>query len=76
MPTIGVEFGSRMIALGEKKVKLQIWDTAGEARYKAITLAFYKGTMAVIICFKITDRDQFSLIETFLNQAKEYVEGA
>ena len=25
--TIGVEFGARMINIGEKQVKLQIWDT-------------------------------------------------
>jgi GTPase SAR1 family protein len=25
--TIGVEFGARMITIGEKQVKLQIWDT-------------------------------------------------
>ena len=25
--TIGVEFGSRMVTVGDKQVKLQIWDT-------------------------------------------------
>jgi Ras-related protein Rab-2A len=28
--TIGVDFGSKIIDLGDEKVKLQIWDTAGE----------------------------------------------
>lgn len=27
--TIGVEFGSRMIRIQDKDIKLQIWDTAG-----------------------------------------------
>ena len=27
--TIGVEFGSRTIEINDKKIKLQIWDTAG-----------------------------------------------
>ena len=27
--TIGVEFGSRTMQLGEKNVTLQVWDTAG-----------------------------------------------
>ena len=25
--TIGVEFGARMISIGENQIKLQIWDT-------------------------------------------------
>jgi GTPase SAR1 family protein len=28
--TIGVEFGSKIIELTDKTVKLQIWDTAGQ----------------------------------------------
>ena len=27
--TIGVEFGSRVVSVNEKTVKIQIWDTAG-----------------------------------------------
>jgi Ras-related protein Rab-2A len=28
--TIGVEFGSKVISIDDKQVKLQIWDTAGQ----------------------------------------------
>ncbi len=28
--TIGVEYGSKNIAIGNKNIKLQIWDTAGQ----------------------------------------------
>ena len=35
--TIGVEFGVRMINVGAKKIKLQIWDTAGAESYRSIT---------------------------------------
>jgi Ras-related protein Rab-2A len=27
--TIGVEFGSKMVQISDKEIKLQIWDTAG-----------------------------------------------
>jgi Ras-related protein Rab-2A len=29
-PTLGVEFGSKMFNIKDKKIKLQIWDTAGQ----------------------------------------------
>lgn len=28
-PTIGVEFGSKIVKIHDKEIKLQIWDTAG-----------------------------------------------
>ncbi|KAM9033472.1 ras-related protein Rab-4B isoform X2 [Petaurus breviceps papuanus] len=35
--TIGVEFGSRVVNVGGKTVKLQIWDTAGQERFSRET---------------------------------------
>ncbi|KAE8585665.1 hypothetical protein XENTR_v10021398 [Xenopus tropicalis] len=35
--TIGVEFGSRIVNVGGKSVKLQIWDTAGQERFSRET---------------------------------------
>ena len=37
--TIGVEFSTRTILVGDALVKAQIWDTAGLERYRAITSA-------------------------------------
>jgi GTPase SAR1 family protein len=30
--TIGVEFGARMVTIDNKHIKLQIWDTARDAK--------------------------------------------
>ena len=40
IPTIGIDFKYRTIVLDGVKVKLQVWDTAGEHRF---TTGFYKG---------------------------------
>jgi Ras-related protein Rab-2A len=38
--TIGVDFGSRVIDLAGEKVKLQIWDTAGQESFRSIVCSF------------------------------------
>ncbi len=35
--TIGVDFKVKTIQVDDKKIRLQIWDTAGQQRYKNIT---------------------------------------
>ena len=42
-PTIGVEFGSKKVTIGDKKLKLQIWDTAGQENFRSITRAYFRG---------------------------------
>jgi Ras-related protein Rab-2A len=41
--TIGVEFGSFIVKMDEKMIKLQIWDTAGQESFRSITRIFYRG---------------------------------
>ena len=34
--TVGVEFGSKLFTVDGHNIKAQIWDTAGQEKYKAI----------------------------------------
>jgi small GTP-binding protein len=39
---------------------LQIWDTAGQAKYRAITNAYYKSTAGVLLVFDIANATSFA----------------
>ncbi|KAG8734607.1 hypothetical protein FRC10_011614 [Ceratobasidium sp. 414] len=57
--TIGVEFSSRTINIGEKRVKLQVqslslWDTAGQERFRSVTRSYYRGAAAALLVYDIT----------------------
>ena len=58
--TIGVEFGSRMIHLDDKDIKLQIWDTAGQESFRSITRSYYRGAACALLVYDITRRDTFT----------------
>jgi hypothetical protein len=46
-PTIGIDFKLRTIELDQKKIKLQLLDTAGQERFKTITTAHYRNAMGL-----------------------------
>ena len=52
--TVGVEFGGRSIEIGDKTIKLQIWDTAGQEDFKSITRSYYRSSAVALVCYDIT----------------------
>ena len=52
--TIGVEFSTRTVQIEGKNVKAQIWDTAGQEKYRAITKAYYRGAKGALLVYDIT----------------------
>jgi len=68
--TIGVEFGSKLFNHEGHKIKAQIWDTAGQEKYKAITGAYYKGSKGALVVYDITQKKSFENIEKWVNDLK------
>lgn len=57
--TIGTQFCSKVVTVcsGEAlvEIKLQIWDTAGEEKFRSVTPLYYKNSAAVLIVYDVTD---------------------
>ena len=68
--TVGVEFGSKLFKYQGHKIKAQIWDTAGQEKYKAITGAYYKGSKGALVVYDITRKDTFATLEKWVNDLK------
>jgi GTPase SAR1 family protein len=53
LTTIGVDFKIKTLNVDGTKIKMQIWDTAGQDRFKTITETYYKGSAGIILvnCF-------------------------
>lgn len=68
--TIGVEFGTRMVSIDSKNVKLQIWDTAGQESFRSITRSYYRGACGALLVYDVTRRETFSHLQSWLEDAK------
>jgi len=55
--TIGVEFATKNVTMKDgATVKAQLWDTAGQEKYRAITVAHYRKALGALIVYDITKR--------------------
>ena len=70
MSTIGVEFGSKELVIEGHNVKVQIWDTAGQEKYKSITNAYYKGAKGAFVVYDITNKNSFDNADNWLNNLR------
>ena len=52
----------------DKIIKVQVWDTAGEERYRSITNAYYRGAEGILIVFDLTNKESFKNIENWINE--------
>ncbi|CAH8513215.1 unnamed protein product [Schistosoma mattheei] len=69
--TIGVEFGTKVLKVDSKSVKLQIWDTAGQERFQCITRSYYRGAACALVVYDITDRDSFNAINSWISSVRD-----
>ncbi len=72
LSTLGIDFKTKMIELEELITKLQVWDTAGQEKFRAITTSYFKGSHAVMLVYDCTDRDTFENIGKWTRQIKDH----
>ena len=70
LATIGIDFRAKTIQINGYEVKLKIWDTAGEERFRNITNQYYKGADGIILVFDLTNFDTMNKIRDWYNQIK------
>lgn len=70
--TIGVEFKIKTLQVSSgKRVKLQLWDTSGSERYRAISKSWYRGSHAIVFVFDLSDYDSFARLEYWLKETDD-----
>ena len=71
MHTIGIDFTIRHIISQGCKVKLQLWDTSGQERFRTITRSYYRGSSAVFLVFSLDDRTTFNNLRIWHRELME-----
>ena len=55
-PSIGVDFFSKTLRFRDKCIKLQVWDSAGQEKYRSLIPNYIRGSSIVFLIFDITSK--------------------
>lgn len=58
----------------QKKMKLSLWDTAGQETYKSITRSYFRGASGALLVFDISRRATFESVTSWLHDLKQIAE--
>ena len=66
--TIGIDYKSKIIEYKSKKIKLKIFDTSGQERFRSLTKSYYQGSDGIIIVFDIKRKNTFEGITYWMEE--------
>ena len=73
--TTGASFSSKTFSFEEtgKNLSFEIWDTAGQEKYRSLSKMFYKDAGVAILVYDITSKESFDQIKNYwVIQLREY----
>lgn len=57
--TIGIDFLSKTMYLEDRAVRLQLWDSAGQERFRSLIPSYIRDSSVAVVVYDITSRSSF-----------------
>uniref|UniRef100_A0A183BK99 Ras-related protein Rab-43 n=1 Tax=Globodera pallida TaxID=36090 RepID=A0A183BK99_GLOPA len=70
--TIGVDFTMKTLMVEGKRIKLQIWDTGGQERFRTITQSYYRSANGIILCYDLTCPESFMSLQRWIDDVSKF----
>jgi small GTP-binding protein len=70
--TIGVDFFIKYLTIDDLNVKVVVWDTAGQEKYRAINRSYHRGSDAVLMVFDLGTQSSFDNLCHWLDQITKH----
>jgi len=70
-PTIGVEFSDKVINIDGTNIKIQMWDTTGDPRFRSYTKQNFRGKAGCLLVFDLTEEKSLSLLRDWIHDLKD-----
>lgn len=70
--TLGATYSSKVVNTGTTDVRLQIWDTAGQEKYRGMAPMYFRDANAAVLTYSITDKESFDGIDEWVASLREH----
>ena len=74
VPTTSGAFVQKNIKIDDKEYIINLWDTAGQEKYRSLTKIFLKKSQIVIFVYDITDLKSFKDLESWIKISEEMID--
>jgi len=65
MSSSSAQFTSKTIQINDQSIKFDIWDTAGQEKFRALAKIFYKDAQVIILVYEIINKESFESIKNY-----------
>jgi Ras-related protein Rab-6A len=69
--TIGLDFHSKNVTINNTSVRLLLYDTAGQEKFKSLIPMYIRDANIIIVVYDITNKDTFIHTGHWLNEVKD-----
>ena len=69
--TLSIEYHTYIISINGYKIRMQIWDTAGQEKFNSLISNYYKNTDVVIFVYSIDKEESFQNLEMWFKHLKD-----
>lgn len=69
--TIGASFMTKRITVGDQTYMFQIWDTAGQEKYRSLAPMYYRGSAAAIVVYDVTRESTFRTVKDWIHELRK-----
>lgn len=70
--TSGIDSVSRDIELDGVPIKVWVWDTGGQERFRTITSSYYRGAHGILLVYDITQKSSFEKVPIWLHEVDRF----
>jgi small GTP-binding protein len=72
--TIGANFHAKELTVDGEKATIQVWDFAGQERFRTMLPSFCLGARGALVCYDLTDYQTFENAQSWLEMIRNAVQ--
>jgi small GTP-binding protein len=69
--TLGASYSTKSFQIEGRTVRLQIWDTAGQEKYRGMTPMYYHNAHIAVVVYSVTERETFAAVDAWVKSLRD-----